>query len=98
MESMELLDKAAKEQKRWKNEISDETLIRIAEFILRGIRTYSEQVIDCYGIVDDRDTIDGIQHVRETMQSEFYNVISMGHGAEALKDFNDRLIAHGIAL
>lgn len=95
---MDLLTKAAMQQKRWKSGMSDETIIRIAEFIIRDVRSYSENVIECYGIVDEKDTEEGIRIVRETMSSDFYNCITMGHGADALKDFNDRLIAHGIAL
>ena len=95
---MDLLTKAAKNQKRWISGMNDEDVIRIAEFILREIRNYSENVIETYGMVPIEDTKDAIRHIRETMSTEFYHTISMGHSREALKEFNDRLKAHGIAL
>lgn len=95
---MDLLLKASREQKRWNSGMSDEMVIRIAEFILREIRNYSNTVIETYGVIPLEDTKKGIAEVRRTMNSDFYDAISMGHGVDAIEDFNYRLKARGIAL
>lgn len=94
---MNEFDIAVKNYERMKD-LTDEIAIRLAEAILGRISQDSRDLIQAAPISGKKRLKNEIERLRAVYSSDYYNILSMGHGAEALKDFNDRLVSNGIAL
>ena len=94
---MDEFDIAVKNYKRIKD-LTYEKAIRLAEAILGRISQDSRDLIQAAPITGKKRLKNEIERLREVYSSDYYNILSMGHGDDALAEFNDRLVSHGIAL